>query len=70
MENLLEEIEKWSQKYDINFQFWSGNNTFYIEKNDVDLHSEGGFQKPKECVVRCLNYLYIINKTPKNKRIC
>ena len=39
MKELIGEIEKWSEKYDITFQFWKNNNTVYIEVDLVDLVS-------------------------------
>ena len=37
MGELMNEVEKWQQKYDITFQFWHLNNTVYIEKDLVNL---------------------------------
>lgn len=69
MNNLTKELDKWSKKYDLSFQFWEGNNSFYVEKNDVELHSSGGFLTSEECIKECLLYIYKINRVSASKRI-
>lgn len=67
---LLDEIEKYSEKYTFSFQFWGkGNNNVYIEKNDVELTSSGGFETIEEVLKFALGYIYKINRVPKLKRV-
>lgn len=69
--NLIKEIEKYSDKYQFSFQFWgSGNNTIYIMKDDVDLYDTGGHSTIKDVIVDALHYIYRINRVPNVKRIC
>lgn len=68
---LLSEIEKWSEKYQFSFQFWGeGNNNLYIYKDDVELHSTGGWLTIEDALISALEYIYRINRTPKNNRVC
>ena len=74
MENLFKELEKWSNKYDINFQFWHRNNSVYINKsghNDlmVDLYSTGGYDTPKEVIIAALDWIYKVNRVPLQNRL-
>lgn len=40
----LAKIEFWTKRYSFSFQFWGdGNNNVYINRNDVEVHSAGGF---------------------------
>jgi len=67
---LLDEIEKYSEKYTFSFQFWGkGNNNVYIEKNDVELTSSGGFETIEEVLKFALGYIYKINRVPNTKRV-
>ena len=73
MDKLLEEIEKWSEKYNFSFQFWHKNNSVYISKDsfhgEVDLYSTGGYDTPLEVIVRALLWVYKVNETKKVKRL-
>ncbi len=67
---LLQEIEKWSGKYKFSFQFWPDQNNVYISKDGVDLTSFGGYSTIKGVLVKALEYIYRINRTPlKNRAI-
>ena len=69
MDSLLKEIEKYSGKYQLSFQFWGeGNNNVFVEKNDVELYSNGGLESPKEAIKEALNYIYRVNRVPHNQR--
>jgi len=69
MKELIGEIEKWSEKYDITFQFWKNNNTVYIEVDLVDLFESGGHEKPINAVYEALNWIYTKNRTPFKDRV-
>jgi hypothetical protein len=46
---LLCKVEFWAHQYDFSFQFWGvGNNNVFINKENIDLSSSGGFQTVKE----------------------
>lgn len=61
-ELLLSRIEKYSQRYNISFQFWGdGNNNCFINKDDVEIHSSGGHDTIKEALSYTLEYLDRIN---------
>jgi hypothetical protein len=71
MKKLIKEIEKYSQKYQISFQFWGdGNNNAFIMKDDVDLYDSGGFLSIREAVMDALQYIYKINRVPYKDRVC
>lgn len=41
----LRKIEFWATKYEFSFQFWGeGNNNVFINKDDVEIHSSGGYE--------------------------
>lgn len=61
MENLIEQIEKYSKKYDISFDFNDNYNSFWISKNGIHLKDEGGFETVKETFEAALKYLNKIN---------
>lgn len=70
-ERLLEEIEKYSSKYQFSFQFWGdGNNNVFIMKDDVDLYSSGGFLSIEGVIMDALQYIYKINRVPYLDRAC
>lgn len=66
---LLEEIIKWSKKYDFNLQIWDGNNSCYIEKDDVEIHSIGGYESVEELLADVLEWIYRVNRTPVNEQV-
>lgn len=67
---LLDEIEKYSEKYTFSFQFWGkGNNNVYIEKQDAELTSSGGFETIEDALKFALGYIYKINRVPNVKRV-
>ena|SRR5688572_110796 len=42
-------VEFWAHQYDFSFQFWGpGNNNVYINRDNVEVHSSGGFETVKE----------------------
>lgn len=66
---ILQELEKWSQKYEISFQFWPEQKNVFISKDGVELTSFGGYNTIEDVIFKALNYVYKINKTPINNRI-
>ena len=70
MKKKMKAIEKFSQKYQISFQFWGhGNNNVFIQKNDVELYSSGEHDSPEDAIMDALLYLYRITNTPIEERI-
>lgn len=70
MERLLKEIDKWSDKYEISFQFWGeDNNNVYISKDYVDLYDSGGYETAYDVIKAALEWIYRVNRTPKKNRI-
>lgn len=70
MNDLIKEIERWSQKYDFSFQFWGeGYNNVYISKDDVDLYDTGGYETVEEVIKVTLNWIYRVNRTPESERV-
>jgi hypothetical protein len=68
MEKLIFEIEKWSETYEFNFQFWgNGNNNVFISKDEVELYSSGDHTTPKDVIIDALNYIHKINRLSKIK---
>lgn len=41
---LMAKIAYWSTRYDISFQFWNGDNNVYISRDQIDIHSSGGYE--------------------------
>lgn len=67
---LLEEILKYAGKYHFSFQFWGeGNNNAYIDKEDVEIYSCGGYDTPEECMSHVLDFIYRINQIPAEKQL-
>lgn len=70
MEKLLEEIGKWSEKYDISFQFWGEDrNSVYISRDWVDLFESGGYETAYEAIKAALDWIYRVNRVPNKDRI-
>lgn len=45
----LTKVEFWAFQYDFSFQFWGpGNNNYFINRSNVELHSSGGFDTVDE----------------------
>jgi hypothetical protein len=66
---LLSEIESYSNKYNFSFQFWgAGNNNVFIEKDNVEIYSSGGFETPDECMGKALLFIYKILRVPKERQ--
>lgn len=64
MKEKIEELEKWSQKYEFSFQFWGkGINHCYISKEDVELTCISQCESVEECITKALEYINRINKT-------
>jgi hypothetical protein len=60
---LMQEVEKWSEKYEFSFQFWGkGNNTFYIYKDGIDMLNIGGFYDSREAIENALMWVYKTNR--------
>lgn len=63
---LLDEIEHFSEKYQISFQFWGpDNNNVYISKDHVELTSFGGRETINDILIVTLEYLRRINGIKK-----
>jgi len=70
MEELMQEIEKWSEKYQFSFQFWgAGNNNCFLYKDEVEISSFGGDESIEDILKRTLSYIYRINRTPHKDRV-
>ena len=70
MEELLQEIEKYSDRYDFSFQFWgAGHNSVYISKDHIDLIDRGGYETIQDVLKFALEYVYRINRVPMANRI-
>lgn len=70
MEKLMQEIEKWSEKYDFSFQFWGKDyNNIYISKDQIDLYDTGGYETVEDVLKVALEWVYKVNRTPKSKRV-
>lgn len=70
-EELLSQIEKFSEKYEFSFQFWgTGNNNVFIMKQGIDLYDSGGFETIEEALIDVLHYIYRINRVPEYDRVC
>ena len=71
MEELTQELEKWSEKYDFNFQIrGKDKNTCYIEKDGIPLADYGGCVSVREIFEWALDKVYTMNRVPMEKRIC
>jgi len=58
----MQEIEKWSAKYQFSFQFWGKDNmNVFISKDDVELTSFGGRDSIEEIIKDALEYINRIN---------
>lgn len=60
-----DQLEDWAHIYDFNRQIYNGDHNIYVSKNDVDLHTVGGYSTYKEAEAEMLKYLNRIN--PKKK---
>lgn len=59
----LKALSEYMGKYSISFQFWGdGNNNAFVEKDNIELYSGGGFDTPLEVVTNVLEYLDRINR--------
>ncbi len=58
--SLLTRIIRYSNRYEINIQFWPDQWAVYISKDDVELTSFGG--DPEETLKMAIDYLDRINK--------
>lgn len=68
---VLAEIERYSDTYEFNFQFWGpDNNNVYLSKGHVELMSAGGLESPRHAMVTALKYLYKINRVKDIDRVC
>ncbi len=55
-------LEKWTDKYQISFQFWGkGNNNVFIEKDDVELFSTGGKETILEVLSEAVDWIHRVN---------
>lgn len=69
MNDLMSEIEKWSEKYEFSFQFWAlGNNNVWIYKGGVEIFNRGGCESPREIIEETLLWIYKINRVRIDQR--
>jgi len=67
---LLQEIEKWAQIYDFNFQFWGKDwNTVYIEKDGILVGEKGGLETILDVFTWTIEKVYEWNRVPDNERV-
>jgi hypothetical protein len=58
LEYLVVEIEKWSEQYDLSFQFWgAGNNNLYISKDNVELYDTGGYESIEDVLEEAVDWI-------------
>jgi hypothetical protein len=58
MNELLIEIEKWTDQYEFSFQFWGeGNNSVFINRGGVELASFGGEETIEKILSRTLDWV-------------
>lgn len=68
---LLNEITKYSGKYEFSFQFWGmNNNNVWIHKDGVELYSSGGHSSNIDAIIAAFKYIYRINRVKMDNRIC
>ena len=67
---LMEEIEKYSKKYEFSFQFWPHQNNVWINKDGIEIFHRGGHRDMREVMELALQYIYKINRVPKKDRVC
>lgn len=65
---LIDEINKWSEKYSFSFQFTKGINNVSLFKDDVELYSSFGHETVEDVMMDVLNYIYRVNRVPLEKR--
>lgn len=59
----IEQLEKWSQKYEFNFQFWGkSKNNVFIYKNDVEIFCSGDNQTVEDAINKAIEFINKINK--------
>ena len=69
--DLLKEIDKYSEKYDFSFQFWgTGLNNVFIYKKGIEIHDIGQEETSRNIIIAALQYIYQINNVPESERIC
>ncbi len=65
MKTLLSELQKFSTKYEFNFQFWGGGaNNVFIYKDDVEIYNSGDNDTVEEAIINALEFCYRVNKAP------
>lgn len=56
------ELSEYFGDYEVSFQFWGpGLNSFFIEKQGVEMWDAGGFESPLKAMIAARNYLDKIN---------
>src|SRR5580698_420867 len=62
--DLLDELEKWKDEYDFNFQVWhSGRVNCFITKGDIELKTFAQNGTFREGLQKCLNWINEQNPT-------
>ena len=72
IKEILSNIDYWTSKYEINFQFWGDyENNVFISKNDVNIYSNGGFKKPIDAMEDALKWINKVNpiNSPRTVKI-
>lgn len=63
---LLTKVEFWAHGYDFSIQIWGpGNNNVFINKHDVELASNGGFETVKELLTWLIDWCEKSNPSVK-----
>lgn len=63
---LLSRIEWWSKQYEISFQVWGeGNNNVFVNHDDVDIYSSGGWETVEEMFNEVLKWCERSNPSKK-----
>lgn len=66
---LFKEIEILSDKYEFLIMPDPQGNSVYLRKDGIELYDYGGHVSLVTAITKCFEYLYRINKTPKEKTV-
>jgi len=70
MKEIFNEIDKWADIYQFSFQFWGEDkNSIYLWKNDIVIFDTGGLETSQDAFKSVFNWIYKVNKIPKDKRL-
>lgn len=67
---LFEQLDKYADRYQISFQMGGkGRYTIFIDKDDIDIFTEGGHSTANEAIKSALDYLNKINKNERKPKL-